>query len=252
MSSEDANSTGFLRLSEAGNWLAQGMWGGVRRAAPVRTIKQSQEKLSVGFGPWQEQAKRRIRTAAVNGELTIYVLEGSKIASNERDWSPCSGDKRAPVRVPPSVLKRMIVSRGGLPDHPARTSVQMTNGDMGLLGVLTNGLLVVRKNDFDNWYRSEREKGKWPSQSSRLKPSRGRPRKRSFEIGNAIMRLVRDQAWSAKDGIPALHRILVQTGRMGVPSVYTLRRAVMKLFVETGDLEFRGPRKSRSTQPGTK
>ena len=169
--------------------------------------------------------------------------------SHARGLSLCSGDTHAPVPVPPSVLKRMITSRGGLPDHPARTPVQMTNGDMRLLRVLTNGLLVVRKTDFDTWYRSERTKGKWPSQSSRLKPSSGRPRKRSPEIKNAVGRLVRNQAWSAKDGIPALRRILVQSGRMGVPNVYTLGLTVLELFVETGDLAFHRLRKPRSAQP---
>ena len=245
MRHDDVTSNGFLRLSEAAHWLVQGMWGGLPRAVPVRTIKQSQTKLSVGFGPWQEQAKRRIRTAAVTGELAIYVHDDR----HARGLSLCSGDTHAPVPVPPSVLKRMITSRGGLPDHPARTSVQITNGNLRLLRVLTSGLLVVRKTDFDIWYRSERAKGKWPSQRSRLKPSSGRPRKRSPEIKNAVGRLVRDQAWSAKDGIPALRRILLQSGRVGVPNSSTLRLTVLELFVETGDLAFHRLRKPRSAQP---
>ncbi len=252
MSSEGANSNGFLRLSEAAHRLAQGMWGGVRRADPVRSVKHTEKRLSVGFGPWQEQAKRSIRIAGVTGELPIYVLDSSKIAPNERDLSLCPADKRASLSVSPSVLKRMITSRGGLPDHPVRPSVQMTKGDMRLLRLLTNGLLVIRTTDFDVWYRAERAKGKWPSQNSRLKPPRGRPRKRSSEISNSITRLARDKAWSAKDGIPALSRILVQSGRTGMPSIYTLRRAVMELFVETGDREFRRPRKPRSARPRSK
>ncbi len=248
MDAENANSDSFFSLSEAANLLTQGMWGGVHRAAPVRSIKQLEQKLSVGFGPWQEQAQRRIRIAAVTGELAIYVLDGSKIAAKERDLSLYSGGKPAPEPVSPSVLKRMITSRGGLPDRPARTSVQMTDGNLRLLRLLTNGVLVVRKTDFNSWYRSERAKGKWPSQSSRLQRSTGRPRKRSPAIKNAIERLVRDQAWSAKDGIPALRRLLVQNGRVGVPNVSTLRHTVVELFVETGDLAFRRLRRPRSAQ----
>jgi hypothetical protein len=234
MRGNDPILSAFLRLSDAAYRLAQGMWGGLRQADPVRAVKRCEKKLSVGFGPWQERAKRRIRTAAVAGELTVYVLTESKFGID------------APAPVPASILERLITSRGGLPDHCVRMSVQKANGDVELARLLTNGLLVVRKFDFDKWYRSERAKGKWPSQKSRLKKPRGRPRKQSAELHNAILRQMRDGAWRATDGIPALRRILVQTGLVEVPSVNTLRSMVSEMLAETGDAELRvTPKKSR-------
>src|ERR1035437_5380801 len=61
----------FLRISRAVNRLSDGMWGGLQRPDPVAAIKQDQKKLSLGFGPWGEKARRRLRAAAVRGKLAI-------------------------------------------------------------------------------------------------------------------------------------------------------------------------------------
>ena len=78
------------------------------------------------------------------------------------------------MTVPVSVLARLITTRGSLPDHPIRPTIKTAEGDEKLLGLLTVGVLVIRASDFDVWYRSDRAKGKWPSQRSRLKLGGGR------------------------------------------------------------------------------
>lgn len=72
-----------------------------------------------------------------------------------------------PVTVPVSVVARLISTRGSLPDHPIRPTIKTAEGD-------AVGVLVIRASDFDVWYRSDRAKGKWPSQRSRLKLFGGR------------------------------------------------------------------------------
>ena len=114
----------FLRISCAVNRLSDGMWGGRRRPDPVATIKQDQKKLSVGFGPWQEKAGQRLRAATVKGELVVYVLANPQVRSKTRKLTEYSPEKIEPVAVPVNVVKRLITSRGGLPDHPIRSSIK--------------------------------------------------------------------------------------------------------------------------------
>jgi hypothetical protein len=65
---------GFLRFSDTVTQLAEGMWGRLRQAEPVRTIKKIAKKASIGFGPWRERAGKRLTTAARKGEVAIYVV----------------------------------------------------------------------------------------------------------------------------------------------------------------------------------
>jgi hypothetical protein len=83
--------------------------------------------------------------------------------------------------------------------------------------LLTVGLLVVRTSDFDVWYQSERAKGRWPSQRSKLKIN-GRPTKQTDRLRNAVLALVHDHKWSGKDPISVLHRMLVASGYSEAPS----------------------------------
>jgi len=116
---------------------------------------------------------------------------------------------------------------------------------MKLLRLLTIGVLLVRASEFRRWYRSERAKGKWRSQRSRLRAAVGRPAKRSDLIRNAIMALVRDGAWSAKAGIAKLHRLLCASGRDNVPSPDTLAHVIDELHHETGEAEYFRTKRSR-------
>src|SRR5260370_19291809 len=154
---------GFLRISYAVNRVADGMWGGLQRPDPVAAIKQDQKKLSLGFGPWREKAGRRLRAAAVRGKLAIYVFAKPQVRSEDHNLTDCSPEKIEPVAVPVNVVRGLLASRGGLPDHPIPPSLKTVQGNEKLFALLTVGLLVVRASDFDVWYQSERAKGRWPS-----------------------------------------------------------------------------------------
>jgi hypothetical protein len=159
---------GFLRFSEAANRLAEGMWGGVPPPAPVRQIKLVARDLSVGFGPWQEEAQQRLTRAAVNGELLVYVLA----------MGP------APTVVPRSVLTVLPKSRGGLIDVHSRVNIKAVLNAMdserldaiepernnageniSLFRKLTTWHLVVSETRFRTWYQAEKTKGNWASQN---------------------------------------------------------------------------------------
>jgi hypothetical protein len=226
----------FLPLSRAIDRLADGMWGGLQRPEPVAVIKQDQKKLSLGFGPWREEAAQRLRAAAIEGELVIYLLAKPQIRSEDHNFTECSPEKIDPLVVPVNVVKRLMVSRGGgLPDHPIRPSIKTADGNEKLFALLTVGLLVVRASDVDVWYQSERAKGRWPSQRSKLKIN-GRPTKQSEPLRNAVLAFVNDLKWNSKDRITTLHRLLVASGRSDVPSQDTVARLVDQLHRETGDM----------------
>jgi hypothetical protein len=227
---------GFLPLSSAINRLAEGMWGGLPRPDLVAAIKRNQKKLSLGFGPWREKAGRRLRAAAVKGKLAIYVLARPEVRSEDDRLAECSSEKIEPVAVPVPVVKRLIASRGSLPDHPIRPSMQTAKGNEKLYALLVVGSLVVRASDFDVWYQSERAKGRWPSQRSKEKKN-GRPTRQTEALGNAVLALVNDLKWNGKDGITTLHRLLVASGRSDVPSQDTVARLVDQLHRETGDMK---------------
>src|SRR5258705_2442465 len=239
----------FLRISCAVNRLSDGMWGGLQRPDPVAAIKQDQKKLSLGFGPWGEKAGRRLRAAAVRGKLAIYIFAKPQVRSGDHHLTDCSPEKIEPLVVPVNVVKRLIASRGGLPDHPIRPSIKTAEGNEKLFALLTVGLLVVRASDFDVWYQSERAKGRWPSQRSKLKIN-GRPTKQTDPLRNAVVALVHDDKWNDKNPISALHRLLVASGRSDVPSQDTLARLVDQLNRETGEAALlRTPRPRRKRSP---
>jgi hypothetical protein len=228
--------SGFLLISDAVDILAQGMWGGYRRPHPVAKYKQTRARrdVSVGFGPWKEKAAKRLRASAIAGKLKVHAIAHLRQpAKTTISVAPKIYD----VQMASSVLKRLIPCRGGLPNQVLRPTIKTTGGDERLLALLNRGapLLAFREQEFHEWYRFERAKGRWPSQKSKRKPSGGRPSKQSEALKNAIGRLVREKSWRAKDGIPKLRRLLVEAGYVGIPSIDTLRRLVMSMFVETGD-----------------
>ena len=229
-------SADYLPLSEAVNRLTDGLWGGLPRPEPVVVIKQSNGKLSVGFGPWREKAGRLLRGAAVKGKLAIYILAKNQARSDDQDLIGDASAKPEPTSVPVPVIKRLILSRGTLPDHPIRPSMKTAEGNDNLFALLTIGLLVVRTSDFDVWYHSERAKGRWPSQRAKGKKS-GRPTRQTEALENAVLALVNDLKWSGKERITTLHRLLVASGRSDVPSQDTVARLVDQLHRKTGDMK---------------
>jgi hypothetical protein len=226
---------GFLRFSDAVTQLAEGMWGGLQQAEPVRTIKKVAKKASIGFGPWRERAGKRLTAAVRKGEVAAYMV-ADRQRSIEHLVSPQEVMGK-PEALAVGVLERLITSRGTLPDYPIRPSIKTADGDHKLFELLTVSILLVRANDFASWYQSERAKGKWPSQRSRAKIGTGRPTKQTEAMRNAVMALVRDQKWSGEVGITKLRRILIDAGRTDVPSPDTLTRLVDQLHHETGEPE---------------
>jgi hypothetical protein len=212
---------GFLHFSDTVHRLTQGMWGGLPRPVIVRPLKQDCPKGSVGFGLWREQAGKRLRDAAVSGELVVYVI--AEHANIE------------PMAVPAEVLKQLITTRGGLPDHPVRPSLKTAGYDEKLFVWLNSGTLVVRKSDFEVWYRDERAKGRWPSQRSKKKTRVGRPTKRTEALSNAVLARIHDGEWDGKGSIAKLRRLLVVSGAPDIPSIDTLTRLVDQLFSETSE-----------------
>ena len=244
---------GFLRLSDAVNRLASGMWGGLPRPVPVQTIKQTARKLSLGFGPWRQQAARCFRAAALEGAPVVYAVGAdTRASSNIRSLTRERALRKIePVVVPAKVLGRLLSSRGGLPDHPIRPTIKTADGNETLFALLDGGLLVVRKSEFVAWYRSERRKGKWASQRSISRIGSGRPTKQIESLRNAVLAFVHDGAWNAKDSIARLHRLLVGSGRSHVPSPDTLARLLNQMHLETGEPElFRIGRKRRKRSIG--
>lgn len=235
---------GFLRFSEAANRLAEGMWGGLPRPTPVGRIKLVARDLSVGFGPWQEEARQRLTRAAVDGELLVYVL----------------GMGPAPTVVPRSVLTVLPKSRGGLIDVHSRVNVRAVldamdserlhaseaegnkaGENIGLFRKLTTWHLVVSETGFLTWYQAERSKGKWASQRSRSKARGGRPTKQTEQLKSSILAHVHDGSWRGDRPITDLHRLLIDDGVCVSPD--TLKRLVDRVFTETGEPGLRTKRR---------
>jgi hypothetical protein len=208
------------------------MWGGLRRPEPLQAIKTTFKKQSIGYGPWREEAGKRLTAAVLNGELTVYCTNSNGQIEDGKDF--LTRPTVAAV-VPVNVLKNLITVRGSLPDHAIRPSKKTTGGDIKLLSLLITGVLVVDARDFDIWYRSERRRHKWPSQQSTTKVIKGRPTKQTEALKNAVLRLVYAGNWCRNDGIPKLHRLLASSGRSGVPSPDTLARLVVELHRATGN-----------------
>jgi hypothetical protein len=237
----------FLLVSDAVNRLAEGMWGGLPRPLPVKRVKRAYKKESVGFANWRTRAGQQLMQSALRGELTIYVFVSSRVASKKHGVAQASSRATEPVRIPVKVLSRLLLSHGSLPDRPIRPSIRASDGDEKLFALLRSGVLVVSETEFIDWYRSERAKGRWPSQrsSSPKRRSVGRPSKQTESLRTAILVLVREGAWNGRDPITNLLRHLVGSGRRDVPSCDTLARLVDQLHDETGELELRRYRRSR-------
>ena len=93
---------GLLRFSEAVVLLAQEMWGGLKRPAPVvEAKKQSKKHVSIAFGPWKKEAGERLTMAAVSEEILIYAFGRPQAEAGDR--SPKL------TRVPGAVLRRLVI-----------------------------------------------------------------------------------------------------------------------------------------------
>ena len=216
---------GYLLLSDAVHRLRLGMFAGLPRPVPVRQAKATYFDGSVGLGSWTEEAAKCIAVAAKNGELPVHVF-GNPYAYNKG-----VGELETMI-VPTEVLRRIVPSRGGFPDHP-RVPLRAVRMDRRLFVSLNTGVLVVGEYAFSSWYRKEKAKGKWASQPSKLKKL-GRPSKQTESLDKEIIEILAEKKISAA----ALHRRLVKDGRSPI-SVDTIERRVKRLYLKTGDKRYR-------------
>jgi hypothetical protein len=224
---------GYVSFSAAVTRLAEGMWGGLPRAEPVQTIKMVAKKASIGFGPWREQVGRRLTDAVRQGGLAVYVaVDPQRSVQHIVAAQHLSVE---PIVVPTNIVNRLIASRGTLPDDPIRPTLATTNGDEKLLAMLSVGVLLVRADEFERWYGSERTKSKWASQRSTTKSLVGRPTRQTPAIRNAVLAFARERRWTGEHGVTELRRLLIAAGRTDVPSTDTLTRMVDQMHRETGE-----------------
>jgi hypothetical protein len=123
---------GFLRIPDAVAALVRGMYATFQQPKLIHKIKLDHQKARVVFGPWKEHAAERIRTAACDGKLPIYVK---------------GNPDQQPLILLPKVVDRLIMVRGGLPEHPVRPSLKTAHGDARLFKLLSSGLLLIHKRE---------------------------------------------------------------------------------------------------------
>jgi hypothetical protein len=241
--------TELLLISEAVARLKVGMYGNLKQPEPIAKIKEEDERRrqprpSIGWGPQKEDAAERIYEAIVQGQLSVFVL-------------PTSTDDemhRSHLQVPLGVLKRMIRTRGGLPDHaiqPLRIFAKDPITDE-LRVALLQSALNLRRREFDAWYEAARKKRNWPSHEKQrslpdqhpcAKPPMGRPSKQS-DLRTPILALVNKGRWCARQKIADLVRLL--KSKEIIATRDTLSRTVDQLFKETGEQAYRRRVRRRS------
>jgi hypothetical protein len=228
----------FLLISEAVARLEAGMFGGaIRQPEAVKAAKKSNPRASIGLGLHKEKAASVVHEAILKGDLLVHVVT-----------PPTAMETRRPIVVPVDVLQRMPKVRGGLPDHPVRHPVSFLRHHpiaSDLFTALSTSALHLQWIEFDAWYKKQKSRRRWPSQTSQAmskKPLRnwkrpsGRPTKQTNELLTSIRARVAEKKWSAPDGIAKLVRLLATHG---APNRNLVRRAVQRLYEETGANEYR-------------
>jgi hypothetical protein len=231
---------GFQRFSDAVNRLAEGMWGGLRPPFPVRGVKRTSKNASVIFGPWRQQAGQRLTAAAIAGELPVYLFPESNSPANAP--TELLDSIRKPVVLSTDLLKSLVTARNTFPDHPikTKTSMRIAGDNKKLYWLLKSGIMLLRAEEFDIWYREQRGKKRWPSQTSGERKI-GRPSIGTQGLKDAIVAALRER----KTGVAELRRQLQANGRTDVPSPDTLARLVDQLHRETGRPELLRKRSRR-------
>ncbi len=233
---------GFLRFSDAVSRLAEGMWGGLRRPIPVHGARRTFKNASVIFGPWGEQAGQRLTSAAIAGELPVYLFPRSHPPPDAP--TELLHSIREPVVLSTEVLKSLVTTRNTFPDRPiqswAKASMRIAGDDKKLYWLLKAGIMLLRTQEFDIWYRKERAQGRWPSQNEKVTKI-GRPSIGTQGLKDAVIAALRER----KTGVAELRRRLEVDGRTDVPSPDTLARLVDQLHRETGRPELLRKRSRR-------
>jgi hypothetical protein len=220
---------GFLLMSEAVARLEGGMFGGnIRRPEPVEAIKKLDPRISVGFGLHRQKAASVIHKAIMAGRLGVHVFA-----------SPGADGVCRVLQVPINVLERLFKSRGGLPDHAIRLPFNLVRDHAvapELFAALSSSAMFLKSTEFKGWYQRQKRQRLWPSQRKSVKPRAGRPSKQTDELLISIRARAAENSWSASEGIAQLVKLLVSHGQ---PTRNTVRRAVERLYEETGDPQFR-------------
>ena len=239
--------TEFLLISEAVARLEAGMFGGaIRQPEAVKTAKKLYPRASIGLGLHKEKAASVVHEAILKGDLLVHVVT-----------PPTAMEACRPIVVPVDVLQRMPKVRGDLPDHPARHPVSFVRHypiASDLFTALSASALHLQRTEFDAWYKKQKSRRRWPSQTMSKKPQKnrkqpsGRPTKQTNELLTSIRVRVAEEKWSAPDGIAKLVRLLATHG---APDRNLVRRAVQRLYEETGDNQYRiVPRKRVKAKTG--
>jgi hypothetical protein len=231
---------GFLLISEVVARLEAGMFGGnIRRPEPVEGIKKLDPRISVGFALQRQKAASIIYKAIMAGRLGVHVFA-----------SPGADGVCRVLQVPVNVLARLFKSRGGLPDHPIRLPFNLLRDNVvapELFAALSSSAMFLQGTEFKGWYQRQKRQRRWPSQRESVKPRAGRPSKQTEKLLTSIRARAAENSWSASEGIAPLVKLLVAHGQ---PTRNTVRRAVDRLYEETGDPAYRiVPRKRAKAKP---
>jgi hypothetical protein len=219
----------LLLISKAVAQLKDGMYGGLPEPKFIADIKKNvakgEQRPSIGWGAQKEDAVGLIYKAVMQGGLSVFVLPD--LAEGEA--------QRAPLQVPQSVLEKMMLTRGGLPDRAIEPMRIFAREQVApeLLTALSRSELYLQQKQFKAWYEKDRKKGNWPSQRSSKKKRMGRPSKQ-IGLRIPISEMVNSGRWSAAEHFVAdLVRLLKSAGRK--ESRQTVERTVAQLHRETGD-----------------
>jgi hypothetical protein len=102
------------------------------------------------LGRWKETAAKRVREAAITGELKVYLIPRKRPPNAK------------PENLQPEIIKLIVSSRGGLPNYPTLVA-RAPDLDVSLMMRIKAGSLVVKCHEFECWYAAERQRGGWPS-----------------------------------------------------------------------------------------
>lgn len=234
-------ATEFVLISEAVTRLQAGMFGGaIKRPDPVEAIKKIHPRLSVRSGQQEDKAASAIHGAILKGSLSVHVYT-----------RPTAEGGSHTLQLPIGVLSRLLKVRGGLPDHAIRPPVSLfrdTSVSPELFAALSSSAMYIHRSQFEIWYEKQKSRHKWPSQRASTQPRTGRPSKQTDELLTSIRARVVQKKWSAPDGIAKLVRLLAS---YGAPNRNLVRRAVQRLYEETGDNRYRVvPRKRVKAKTG--
>lgn len=243
---------GYVSLRHIEDSLDRRMWAGFGCAKVAwQFLKDRHEtgKRDGGFAPRRKSVSKSLNKAFLAGNLALCVM-ADKAAFRERyKQVPTWAEK--PIPLPTELLGCIFVGddHGRIPATFAIRPSRKLAGSDRLFAVLNcPHQLVVREVDFRRWLRSERRKGRWPSQGrAYATPKRnpvGRPRKLNPALKVAILSAGQENTWNGARPISELHRFLVSRG-VNVPSVDTLARLVDALFAETGEPWLRRRRRVR-------